>query len=94
VCPHPPPRPTKGDFVSEERIARFTLKRVHPDGTEEVVSDHETRLEGVEAGMEAMGDRKAAFSLYDGGRLVHKFGHSTLTRKADPAALAMFGGLL
>ncbi len=80
--------------MSEDRIARFALKRVHADGTEEVVSGHETRLEGVEAGHEAMAaDREAAFSLYDGGRLVHKFGHSNLSRTADPAALAMFGVL-
>ncbi len=80
--------------MSEARIAgRFTLRRVHPDGAEEVVGGHETRLEGVETGVEAMSaDREAAFSLYDGGRLVSKFGHSRLARTADPAA-AMLGAL-
>ncbi len=78
----------------EKSVARFTLKRVGADGAEEVVGGHGTRLEGVEAGVEAMAvERDTAFSLYDGGRLVSKFGHSRLARTADPAAAAMLGAL-
>jgi hypothetical protein len=80
--------------MATRRIARFTLRRVGADAAEEIVGGHETRLGGVQAGHEAMSaERGAAFSLYDGGRLVHKFGHSNLARTADPAAVAMFGAL-
>lgn len=80
--------------MDTRRIARYALTRVHPDGREEVVSAHATRLEGVEAGHAAMyAEREAAFSLYDGGRVVYRFGHSRIRRAADPVALFMLGAL-
>lgn len=68
--------------------APFTLVRVHPDGTEEQVSGHQSFEEGWQAGTRAVTveDKQGAYSLYERGRRVAKFGHARLIPRASTMA--------
>lgn len=56
------------------------LWRVHPDGTEEPVSEHPTFEEGWSAGQQAVhAERDHAYALYAGNRRVAKFAHMRLS---------------
>jgi hypothetical protein len=67
-------------------VIEYSLYRVHPDGTEEFVSEHPTFEDGWMAGTSivTVEDRDSAYSLYlsvegqAGSYRVAKFGHSRL----------------
>ncbi len=73
------------------------LYRVHPDATEEPVSEHPTFTEGWEAGTAAVhGDRDHAYALYRGRTRVAKFGHARVKPRLSAAILdrlVSIGGL-
>ena len=53
----------------------YALRRVHPGGTGETVSEHPTFGEGWSAGQRAVhGDRENAYALYRGDRRLAGFG--------------------
>ena len=54
----------------------YVLRRVHPDGREEPVSEHPSFEEGWSAGQVAVhADKEGAYSLYRGGRRIARFCH-------------------
>jgi len=58
----------------------YALRRVHPDGHGETVSDHRTFGEGWSAGQRAVHeDRENAYALYRGDRRLAGFGSGRLT---------------
>jgi len=59
----------------------FTLLRVHPNGTQEYVSDHPDLKTGWQAGTaRTHTEQDVAFSLFDpSGQRVARFGHARLT---------------
>lgn len=61
------------------------LYRVHPDATEEPVSEHPDFAEGWEAGTAAVhADRDHAYALYRGRTRVARFGHArSMPRVSD-----------
>jgi hypothetical protein len=64
------------------------LWRVHPDASEEPVSEHPTFTEGWEAGTAAVhADRDHAYALYRGRTRVAKFGHARITPHLSAANL-------
>ncbi len=66
--------------------ARYTLRRVNQDGTEQQVSEHPDFGDGWSAGQHAVhADGEAAFSLYSGERRVARFCHHRLASN-DAAA--------
>ena len=73
--------------------ALFTLTRVHPDGTEEIVETATDHTTAIEAGHRMMHLHPgAAFSLYAGERRVAKFAHHTLALRLRVQAVAMMAG--
>ena len=60
--------------------ASYVLYRVHHDGTEEPVSEHPDFESGWKAGTHAVTveDQENAYSLYERGRRVARFGHARL----------------
>jgi hypothetical protein len=70
--------------LSESRLP-YVLRRVHPDGSEEAISEHPTFEEGWRAGTHTVTvlDKQRAYSLYANGRCVAKFGHSRLMPSPD-----------
>jgi hypothetical protein len=62
----------------------YALRRVHPDGTQETVSEHRTFGEGWSAGQRAVHEvRDHAYALYRGDRRLAGFGSSRLLPRAD-----------
>jgi hypothetical protein len=79
--------------VAELRIsprAPYVLYRVYPDGTEEPVSEHPDFGSGWQAGTHVVtvADKVGAYSLYERGCRVARFGHSRLMRHADVERLS------
>ena len=60
--------------------SRFSLCRVEPDGSKEVVSRHPTFEEGYRTGTHivTVRDDASAYSLFFEGRCLAKFGHARL----------------
>jgi hypothetical protein len=59
----------------------YALRRVHMDGTGEIVSEHPTFGDGWQAGTHAVHvDREHAYSLNAGDRRVARFCHHRLMR--------------
>ena len=82
--------------MSTESIAHplpsFTLYRVRPDGTEEIVPGTETtdHVTGIEHGFRlSHTDLDHGFSLYRGERRVHKFAHHRLVLRLRPGSVEM-----
>jgi hypothetical protein len=68
----------------------YALRRVHTDGTGEIVSEHPTLGDGWQAGTHAVHvDREHAYSLNVGDRRVARFCHHRLMRdrKVDVGVL-------
>ena len=64
------------------------LYRVHPDGTEEPVSEHPDFADGWSAGTAAVhADRDRAYALYRGRTRVAKFGHARVMPRLSAASL-------
>ncbi len=64
------------------------LYRVHPDASEEPVSEHPDFTSGWEAGTAAVhADRDHAYALYRGRTRVAKFGHARITLRLSAANL-------
>jgi hypothetical protein len=77
--------------------SRFTLYRVHPGGSKELVSEYSTFEEGWRAGTRAVTvlDREGAYTLYRNGVRVAKFAHNRLMpRFSSERAPLMLGVLL
>lgn len=78
--------------------ACYVLYRVHPDGTEELVSEHPDFVSGWQAGTRAVTveDEENAYSLYEGfpRRRVAKFGHSRLMLQVDAERMSSMVGSL
>lgn len=72
----------------QEQSRRFTLNRVHENGSMEFVSDHPDFAEGWDAGTTAThAEPESAFSLYrPNGQRIARFGHHRLATN-DAAAL-------
>jgi hypothetical protein len=69
--------------VAELRMAHrahYVLYRVHPDSTEEPVSEHHDFRSGWQAGTHVVTveDKEGAYSLYSRERCMARFGHSRL----------------
>ena len=74
--------------MSRKSLARpardHVLVRVHADGTEEPVSEHQSFEEGWSAGQEAVHEhREAAFALHRGGRRIARFGFNRIALRAQ-----------
>ncbi len=73
------------------------LYRVHPDVSEEPVSEHPTFTEGWEAGTSAVHhDRDHAYALYRGRTRVARFAHARARSRQGDAILdrlVSIGGL-
>jgi len=63
-----------------ESTLPYALRRVHQDGTEELVSEHPDFANGYRRGtyLVTTEDKEGAYSLYRGSERVAKFGHSRL----------------
>ena len=73
----------------------FALRRVHPDGTEEAVSEHPTFEEGWVAGQRAVHeDRDSAFALYRGEQRIARFGFNRVMPRAAAGNLDALAGVL
>jgi hypothetical protein len=85
--------------VDEKSVAPrapYVLYRVHPDGTEEMVSEHPDFRSGWQAGTRTvtMEDKENAYSLYDRGRRVAKFGHARLMPRFGAERVTSMVGVL
>ena len=66
----------------------YVLRRVHPDGTTEPVSEHADFTNGWEAGTAAVhADRDQAYRLTADGQTVAKFGYARLSPRLSAASL-------
>ncbi len=96
MFPHPP-TPDNTLEVLPMTTLPYVLRRVHPDGTTEPVSEHPDFAEGWEAGTSAVhADRDHAYALYRGRTRVAKFGHARVKPRLSAAILdrlVSIGGL-
>jgi hypothetical protein len=70
-----PPTPDNTPEVLPMTTVTHALYRIHPDASEELVSEHPTVTEGWGAGTSAVhADRDHAYALYRGRTRVAKFG--------------------
>jgi hypothetical protein len=72
------------------------LYRVHPDGTEEPVSEHPDFESGWKAGTHVVTveDKENAYSLHARGRRVARFGYSRLMPELGAGRLSTMVGTL
>jgi hypothetical protein len=86
--------------VDTERIAlralTFTLYRVNPDESRDLVSEHPDFGSGWSVGTHAVTveDKENAYSLYVGTRLVAGFGHARLMTRFGAERVALMLGSL
>ena len=72
--------------------ARFTLRRVYPDGTSALVEGTETddRIAAIETGHRLMREHPgSAFTLFEGTTPRDRFNHRALKLRLSPGAVEM-----
>jgi hypothetical protein len=92
TSPEPGPQTTKGGTVDTKRIAPralpFTLYRVNPNESMDLVSEHPDFGDGWSAGQRAVhADRDNAYALYAGSHRMARFGYSRVTPRLSAANL-------
>jgi hypothetical protein len=85
--------------VDEKSVAArapYVLYRVHQDGTEELIGEHSAFESGWKAGTRVVTveDKENAYSLYDRGRRVAKFGHARLMPRLGAERVSSMVGAL
>jgi hypothetical protein len=90
----------KGGPVDTQRIAPralpFTLFRVNPDESMELVSEHPDFRSGWTAGIHAVTveDRENAYALYGGQHRVARFAHNRLLPRYSTERAVMMLGMM
>ncbi len=87
MFPHPP-TPDNTLEVLPMTTLPYVLRRVHPDGTTEPVSEHPDFGEGWAAGQSAVHrDREHAYRLVARGQTVARFAHARARSRQGDAIL-------